>query len=432
MADQVFNIKGGFFDSINGDRKYSADQMNKPYKRIITEGVFATQQGTPSTDFQVVSANNGMNIVCKAGDGLLGGRWIESSSDIAISVPANTAIVPRRDSIILQVDKSQSGRKVNVVYREGTANSNPMPPALVNTTSMVEIRVANIYVAAGANYIGQDAITDLRGSSECPWITSLIKQVDTSTLFAQWQAAYSNYYNESTADFNEYTAIQRQAWEDFLENLTEDLSVATNIIMYESHYTSAGEVTEIPINIPSYDKTTDILQVYVNRLRATPDVDYTINSDGTKITLTNSIVAGQSVNFLCLQSVIAADIQSTISLIQTLNDRISTLTADSGWVNFTLENNAQAYSDTLTPGLRKYGNQVYLRGCLKNITAVGTVFATLPVGYRPAMTRYYTISTGSITVTIEIGINGQLKVANVIGTLTAASLIPIDTNFIVD
>lgn len=420
MAEQKFLINGGFFDSVNKDRLYSAEQMNKPYNRVITEGIFATPAGTPSTDFQVLSANDGMNIVVKTGDGLLGNKWIENPSDQAITVPTNTSIVPRRDSVIIQVDKTQGGRICNIIYREGTANANPMPPDLSTNSNVVELRVANIYVAPSANYIGQDAITDLRGSSECPWITSLIKQVDTSTLYNQYRAAYQNYYDQETEAFNA-----------FMESLTEQLTVTTNIVMLESHYNSVAEVSEIPINITGFDKTKDVLMVFVNRLRATPDVDYTISTDNTKITLTNSIVADQSVNFLVLKSVVAADDETALQLMTQVNTKLTEITTDSGWTDFTLENNAQAYSDTLKPGVRKYNNQVFLRGCLKNITAVNTVFATLPAGYRPEMTRYYTIATGSITVTIEIGTNGQLKVANVIGTLAASSLIPIDTNFIV-
>ena len=421
MTEQKVLINGGFFDSINGDRKYAASEMNRPYKRVINEGVFATPQGTPSTDLQVLSANNQMNIIVKKGEGLLGGRWFENPSDIALTVSNNTQIVPRRDSIIIQVDLRQSGRIINVVYREGTPNSNPMPPDINTVENVIEKRVANIYVAPGANYIGQDAITDLRGSSECPWITSLIKQVDTSQLYNQWAAAYQKYYEDETAAFN-----------NFMQTLTEQLTVSTNMVMLESHYTSTSEVTEIPINITGFDQTKDVLMVFVNRLRATPGVDYTLAvADNSKITLTNSIVAGQSVNFLVLKSVVGADDATAVQLMTEISNKMTAITKDSGWTNFTLENNAQAYSDGLTPGYRKYNNQVFLRGCLKNVTASGTVIATLPDGYKPAMTRYYTIATGSITATIEIGTNGQVKLANVIGTLAASSLIPIDTSFII-
>lgn len=422
MNDQIFEVNCGFFDSVNKDRLYSADEMNRPYKRVITDGVFATPAGTPSTDLQVLSANNNMNIIVKAGEGLFAGKWFENAADIAITVPNNTSTVPRRDSVIVQVDKRIAGRKGSIIYRTGTPNSNPMPPNLSTANNVIEYRVANIYVSPSAVYIGQDAITDLRGSSECPWITSLVKQVDTSQLYNQWQAAYAKYYQDETTAFN-----------NFMTTLTEQLSVSTNIVMLESHYTSTAEVTEIPINITGFDQTKDVLMVFVNRLRATPGIDYTLaTADNSKITLTKSIVANQSVNFLVLKSVVGADDATALQLMTQVNTKLTAITTDSGWTNFTLENNAQAYSDGLTPGYRKYNNQVFLRGCVKNVTASVTVIATLPTGYRPAMTRYNTIATGSITATIEIGTNGQVKLANVIGTLAASSLIPIDTSFIVD
>lgn len=430
MADQNFNVLAGFFDSVNKDRLYTADQMNRPYKRIISNGVFATPAGTPSTDLQVLSGNDGMNIIVKKGEGLFADKWFENSADLAITVPNNTSITPRRDSVIVQVDKRTSGRIGRIVYRTGEPSSNPVPPNVNTVTNVIEYRIANIYVAPGAVFIGQDAIVDLRGSSECPWVTHLIKQVDTSALFAQWEAAYNNYYNKSTSDFEEYEALRQAEFDQFLENLTSELSVATNIIMLNSNYISQNEVTNVPIGIPSYDPTTDVLQVYINGLRVTEGLNYTLNSNNTSIDLTVSITAGQAVNFLVLKSVIAADIQTTVTMIQALDDKLADFMADSGWVNFILENGATAYNASLTPGVRKYNNQIFLRGCLKNITAVGTVFATLPVGYRPAMTRYYTIATGSVTITIEIGTNGQLKIANVIGTLTANTLIPIDNQFI--
>ena len=58
MADQVISVSCGFFDSIENDRAYSAEDMNKPYSHFISDGVFATPTGT------VVSAtNNIINIL---------------------------------------------------------------------------------------------------------------------------------------------------------------------------------------------------------------------------------------------------------------------------------------------------------------------------------------------------------------------------------
>ena len=40
MADTRYTVDSGFYDSVNQDRLYSADEMNMPYKDIISEGVF--------------------------------------------------------------------------------------------------------------------------------------------------------------------------------------------------------------------------------------------------------------------------------------------------------------------------------------------------------------------------------------------------------
>ena len=421
MADQIFTVNGGFFNSINGDRKYNAEQMNRPYKRIVSNGVFATSSGTPSTDLQVVSAEDGMKINVTAGEGLFGDKWFENPSDLTITVPNNNDVLPRLDSLIVQIDNRESGRKPNIVYRDGTPASTPEAPDINTVTDVIEYRIANVYVAPSETEITDSEITDLRGSSSCPWVTGLIEQVDTSTLYTQWQAAYQAYYTQET-----------EAFDAFMRTLTEQLSVTTNVITLESHYTSVEEVTEVPINITGFDQTKDVLIVFINGLRATVGINYTIALDNSKINLISSMTAGQSVNFLVLKSVVEADNTTALQLLQQINNTLTTIITDSGWSDFVLENGVLEYSSSLTPGLRKYNNQVFLRGAIKNVTTVDTIFATLPIGYRPAMIRYYTIATGSITITIEINTDGQLKIANIIGTVESTSLIPIDTNFIVD
>lgn len=433
MADQNFNMLAGFFDSVNKDRLYTADQMNRPYKRIITNGVFATPAGTPSTDLQVFSANDGMKITVKKGEGLFADKWFENPSDFNITVPSNANINPRRDSVIVQVDKRLSGRRGRIVYREGTPAAYPLPPNLSTTDNLVEYRIANIYVAVGATWISQEAIVDLRGSDECPWITSLIKQVDTSTLYNQYRAAYDAYYNQETQRFNE-----------FMRQLTEQLTVQTNIIKLESHYVSTVDgTTVIPINITDYNKAQDVLIVRVNRLFASEGTDYTINSAGTNITLAKDIYAGNNVDFLVLKSVIIGDNEQVIELVQALSSNVSSLNtdvtalkSDSGWINFTLEGGATAYDDNNKPGVRKFGNLVNLRGAIKGVTATGTTICTLPAAYKPAMDYYFTtsaIANGSVKSTVTMLVsasNGTVKLYSKSGTIAATDMISIATQFV--
>lgn len=437
MADQIFNVNCGFFDAINNDRLYSADQMNRPYKRIISNGVFATPQGTPSTDFQVLSASSGMKINVSPGDGLFGDKWFSNPSTITITVPINTALVPRRDSVIIQVDTRTSGRAGSIIYRTGTANANPLPPSLSTASGVYEYRVANIYVAASAQNINNDAIVDLRGSSECPWVTSLIYQVDTSTLWQQYQTAYQNQYNQYTAEFEAYEAQRQEEWEQFFDNLTQDLTVSTNVIMLTSSYTSTASTSTIPINIASYDPETDILQVFINGLMAPEGTKYTLNSNKTSITLTTPIAANQTVNFVVFKSIITGDISTIQSLIQNLENEIAAINSDSGWINFYLESGATAYDSTTTPAVRCVGDRVYLRGAFKGVTSLGSTICTLPVAYRPSMNHVFTtaaISGTSVqdTVTMQVLTTGQIKLMASSGSLSSSAMIPMNTNFVLN
>lgn len=435
MADQTFAVNSGFYDAVNNDRTYSADDMNRPYKRLVSNGVFATPQGTPSTDLQVVSAGTGMQIIVQAGEGIFTDKWFENAAAINITVPDNTSTVPRVDSVIVQVDQRTSGRVGNIVYRTGTPSSNPAAPAINQVTNVTEYRVANIYVAAGANAINNDAITDLRGSASCPWITALINQVDTSVLFNQWQAAYQSYYDNSTEDFEEYTAEQRTAWEAFLQSLTDDLTVATNVIMYTNSVETVATTSTVQIGIASYNKDTDILQVFINGLLGIAEDEYTISSDGSSVTFTNPLSAGQDVSFVVFKSIIAADIQSAVSLIQALDAKVSNFMQDSGWINFTLESGATSFDSTTTPAVRCVGDRVYLRGAFKGIRAVPTTVCTLPTAYRPAMNHQFAsnaIYNGAVVpVEMEITTAGSVRLIAKNDIINSAAMIPMATNFVV-
>ena len=437
MADQTFAVNSGFYDAVNSDRTYSADDMNRPYKRLVSNGVFATPQGTPSTDLQVVSASNGMQIIVQAGEGIFADKWFENSAAINITVPSNTSTVPRFDSVIVQVDQRTSGRVGNIVYRTGTPSSNPAVPAINQVTNVTEYRVANIYVAAGANAINNDAITDLRGSSSCPWITALIEQVDTSTLWNQWQAAYQAYYDQMTAGF--------QAW---FEDLTEDLTVETNVMVLNSSYRTTGTTTSVPINIANYNKNTDILMVYINGLKAIPNTDYAVNTAGTSITLTKSLPSGQTVAFVVLKTVLSSDMATTLEAVQAANaatqaatqavtnltEEYEDLTTDSGWINFYLESGATAFDSTTTPAVRCIGDRVYLRGAFKGVTAINKIICSLPTAYIPAMNHQFTtaaIYNGNvIPVEMEVTTAGKIKLIAKNGTINSAAMVPMATNFV--
>ena len=421
MADQLFSVKSGFYNAVSGDRTYTADDMNKPYKRLVADGVFAANDGTPSSDLQAVASGSALRLTVQAGQAIVGGKWFENPTAIIIDVPANTALYGRIDSVIIRVDERQSARAGSVVYRTGEAASSPTAPALVTTAGVTEYRVANIAVASGATSVSGSDVTDLRGSSSCPWVTGLIQQVDTSTLWEQYQAAYAEQFAQYTTDFDAYLAIQRQAWEDFLASLTEELTVAPNVLAYRNEIKLLGAATDVNIGIASYDKDTDVLMVYVNGLQAQEGVDYTIANDSSKITLAVSLDTNAVVDFVVFKSVVTGDLASTVSLIMALDSKVDGFMTDTGWTAVTLTGNTVKYSNAMKPYVRRVGSTVYIRGAVKGVTS--GQLGTIPSALAPVADHYTAINGTYVKITSS----GVISLVGSVGS--TSTIIPLSTSY---
>lgn len=168
MPDIFQTITGGFFDSVNQDRLYNADQMNMPYKKIVSDGLFF--EGGDGGNVFKVTAGGGMTVNVGPGNALIGGKWAENEDALAVEISGNTSESARVDSIILRLDANIETRAVGIVYRQGTAAA----PALDTSDGIKEFRLANITVPVNAVAITDVNISDTRGTADCPWVTSII------------------------------------------------------------------------------------------------------------------------------------------------------------------------------------------------------------------------------------------------------------------
>lgn len=317
-------IQCGFFDSVNKDRLYKAQDMTKPYELLISNGVFATPQGTPSTYLQV-TANGTMGVTVKAGRGIFKDKWLINDSPLILALESSEAVLNRIDSIVVKIDTSEEVRAGTIEVKKGVPASTPTAPAMERTENVYEYRLADIAINAGVTTVAQAGITDQRGSADCPWITSLINQMDTSTLLVQWQEAYQKFYDDSDATFD--------AW---FAHLKETVATQTLIRTFTSYYvTSAQDETVIPIDITQFNDELDILQVHINGLMLVQDVDYTIASIPTnQITLTKPVDAGTPIAFTVYKSVDGSEAETIVAQVEELQDIVdaSKVTNDTGGV----------------------------------------------------------------------------------------------------
>lgn len=279
-------ISYGFFNSVNGDRKYNADDISNYFLKLISNGVFAT----PSNAMQV-QANTGMSVQVSAGWGFINCKWINNSAPYVLNVDAADIALNRIDRVVLRLNAANNARTMSIAVKKGIAAANPTPPTLTRVSGGVwELSLAQIYVAANATAISQANITDERANtSVCGWVTGLIQQIDTTNLFAQYNAAFYEWFNE----------------------VKQTLSSAIILKQFRSIYTTitANEYV-IPINIPQYLPELDMINVFVNGMRLN-QLEYTVS--GQNVTLTTPLdIVGTVVEIQVVKSVDGTGAESVV------------------------------------------------------------------------------------------------------------------------
>lgn len=79
-----------------------------------------------------------------------------------------------------------------------------------------------------------------------------------------------------------------------------------------------------------------------------------------------------------------ADIYEDVARLKEQMVVIQTKLSDSGWGNLPLAEGITAYNEEQIPRYRRIGNEVFLSGVFKGVTANNTVIGTLPEGFRPS------------------------------------------------
>lgn len=241
------SVTYGFFNSVNGDRTYDADQMSEYFNGLIGNGVFESV----GSALQVVAAT-GMNVAVQTGRAIIECKWLKNSSATTLTINNAHTTLNRYTAVVVRLNLSE--RTMTLATKDGTPATTPTRVAMTNTATVKELCLAQIYVPAKATSVGQMQIFDTRGSDLCPWVTGLIEQVDTSELFAQWEAAYADFY------------ARFQAW---FETLTQELRVNAYITEFKKVVTG-GNSQEITLDMEGYTyEESDIISVYVNGLRCT-------------------------------------------------------------------------------------------------------------------------------------------------------------------
>lgn len=307
-------IEYGFFNSIDNDRTYNADDMSNYFEGLVSDGVYAAVG-----DACVVKTLGALTLSVGTGRAIINNKWVKIDNIQPVRITPHTSL-NRYDAICLQLDNN--ARKISIVVIEGTPSTTPQIPTITNNSKIKHLVLAHVYVKANADRIIQSDITDRRPYKiYCGWVTGLIKQVDTSELFLQFQTACEEKQKEiqewQTAQANEFEnwkSIQMQQFSKWQERQTLTLEGRANALeiwlseqkqSFETWYNNLKETLTVNVNpatsriytvetdeggqaeLPFTYNDSQAVHVYINGLIAVEGEDYTIENG--KIQLNNTM-----------------------------------------------------------------------------------------------------------------------------------------------
>lgn len=290
----------GFFNSINGDRVYNADQMSEMFDGLISDGVYQNVG-----DGMRVMPGNGMTVNVSTGRARVNSQWAKLDAAQPLTLNAAHVTLNRYTAICLRVDIAQ--RKIEIIARDGSNATTPTKPAIIRNSSYYENILAYVYIKAGTTTITQANIEDTRANTKlCGIVSSLVQQLDTSTLFEQYATAYA----EQLADMRAWFNAEKTAYETWFNTLTTELTVGTHLENATANYTTTSDTGERYIDIPEELNYTldDVLLAFINGVNLAHGIDYEVQlnevTGGYMIVLPDKVNNGNVFTFTVIKSVL--------------------------------------------------------------------------------------------------------------------------------
>lgn len=188
------SVSSGFFNSVRGDRKYTAEQFTSLFDGIINDGVFMSIGDALKVK---VSESKQMTITIGTGRAWFNHTWTYVDSPYTITLAPGASNRSRIDTIILDVDKDRRYNELNYMqgYYPATAEEEPQKRTLINTATRHQYPLAYVRVNAGATDLTQADIENAIGTRMCPYVTGILETVTIDGIVAQWEEEFDQWFN---------------------------------------------------------------------------------------------------------------------------------------------------------------------------------------------------------------------------------------------
>lgn len=197
----------GFYDSLNHDRLYNAQQMSAIFDGIINDGVFMSV----GNQFHTV-AGTGMQVIVKSGRAWFDSTWTLNDAEYPLSIDAADVLLTRIDAVVLEVNSEVATRANTIKVVKGTPASTPAKPTLTNTATIHQHALAYVTVAKNITAITNSMIEIVVGKTETPYVTAILETTDITDLFKKWENDFQTWFEtvKGTLDGDVALNLQNQ------------------------------------------------------------------------------------------------------------------------------------------------------------------------------------------------------------------------------
>lgn len=219
------SVSSGFFNSLNGDRKYNAAQMSAIFDGLIIDGVFASI----GTAF-AVKATGGLTVNVGVGKAWFDHTWTVNDSILPMTAPEAEVLLDRIDAVVLEVNGMESVRENTIKFVKGNPSSAPSRPILTNEGNVHQYPLCYIYRKYGTAVINQADITPMVGTESTPFVTGILQTISLDELLGKWQDELDRFTDARSQEVDDWIAQEESDFTAWFNKMKADLQQEQTVL----------------------------------------------------------------------------------------------------------------------------------------------------------------------------------------------------------
>lgn len=219
------SVSSGFFNSLNGDRKYNAAQMSAIFDGLIIDGVFASI----GTAF-AVKAEGGLTVNVGIGKAWFDHTWTVNDSILPMTAPEAEVLLDRIDAVVLEVNGTESVRENTIKFVKGNPSSAPSRPTLTNEGNVHQYPLCYIYRKYGTAVINQADITPMVGTESTPFVTGILQTISLDELLGKWQDELDRFTDARSKEVDDWIAQEESDFTAWFNKMKADLQQEQTVL----------------------------------------------------------------------------------------------------------------------------------------------------------------------------------------------------------